>query len=65
MRYSGKRYNVIENDRMFNKQKIVAAKLLKEEASWLQLFHYQTQSDKFMQYMIEAEITRKWDSESE
>ena len=55
-----KHFKVIENDRMFRKQKTIAAKLLQDEAIWIQAVRYQGQVDPWMQYAIEVEITSRW-----
>jgi len=57
---SEKLFKVVENDRMFRKQKTVAARLLQTEAIWIQSVRYQGQVDPWMQYAIEEEITYRW-----
>jgi hypothetical protein len=60
-RSNEKLFKVVENDRMFRKQKTVAARLLQDEAIWIQSMRYQGDfNDPWMQYAIEAEITLKW-----
>lgn len=53
-------YRVIENDRMFNKQRTIAAKLDVEAANWIQTMRYNAKIDPWIQYLVEAEIARKW-----
>ena len=55
-----KLYKVMEDDRMFHQQKIVAAKLLREEAVWIQAMRYHSSIDPWLQFSIEEEITRRW-----
>jgi len=55
-----KLYKVIENDRMFRKQRVVAAKLLHKEAVMIQMLRYLAKEDPFMQFAVEAEITKQW-----
>ena len=61
MEKRGKLFNVVENDRMYGKQTVVSAKLLKEEAIWIQSLRYHRKhSDPFMQYTIDSVITKRW-----
>ena len=54
-------YRVIENDRMYNRRRVIAAHLNREEAMWIQILRYQLKTaDPFLQFAIETEITRKW-----
>ena len=55
-----KLFDVVENDRMYGKKRTVAARLLHDEAVWIQSMRYRGQTDPWLQFAVEATITQRW-----
>jgi len=53
-------FRVIQNDRMFRKQKILADNLTLEEASWIQMINYGFSKDQWIQFAIESKPRETW-----
>ena len=61
-RNRGQLFNVCESDRMYGTKKVVAARVIMEEARWIHMLRFLANkaNDPWMMASIEAQITERW-----